>query len=126
MNIDEKIKKELEQEALEIDKILAQEGTGLFSMIVNSFKGNMKRWFIIANAVTILATVGLLYCGYHFFTVVQEQQHFWGILFVISLQAQIALKQWIFSEINRTSTIREIKRLELSVNELTEKLSLNK
>lgn len=123
MNIDEKIKKELESEAVDLDRILQHEDAGLFSMLRNGLKGSMRIWFIVVNAVTIVVSMALLWCAYQFFTVASGEQLYWGVLFVVSLQAQIALKQWLFDEMRRSSLMREIKRIELSVAELGTKIN---
>ncbi|SFB79847.1 DUF6768 family protein [Pseudoalteromonas denitrificans] len=121
MTIDSKIKKELENDAAEIDKILAQENGGLTSMLASGFKGSMRRWFVLINIVTVIISAALLWCAYQFFTVDSELQTFWGILLIVCLQLQVATKQWLFNEMSRSSLIREIKRVELAVSELEEK-----
>ncbi len=123
MNIDEQIKKELESEAAQIDSILAQQDKGLSSMLVSGFKGSMRRWFILINIVTVIISIALLYCGYQFFTAMPDTQLFWGVLFITSLQLQISLKQWLSNEMNRSSLVREIKRIELAVADLEDKIA---
>jgi len=122
MNIDDKIKKELSDDAAEIDRILAKKDESLFAMLESSFKGSMRRWFILINVIIIMNTVALVWCMYQFFTVSTDIQTFWGILFIASLQFQIAAKQWVSNEMNRGSLVRELKRVELAIAELAEKL----
>jgi len=122
MNIDDKIIKELSDDAAEIDRILAKKDESLFSMLESSFKGSMRRWFILINVIIIMNTVALVWCMYQFFTVSTDIQTFWGILFIASLQFQIAAKQWVSNEMNRGSLVRELKRVELAIAELAEKL----
>ena len=122
MNIDSKIKQELESESAEIDRILAQEEGGLLPMFQSGFKGSMKRWFILINIVTFIIAAGTFWCGYHFFNAGPDQQIFWGILSLGCLQMLISTKQWIFSEMSRSGLVRELKRVELSVAELAEKV----
>jgi hypothetical protein len=62
--------------------------------------------------------VAIFYCGYQFLNVVPEQQLHWGILLLVVFQAQVATKLWIWMESNRSSTLRELKRLELAVTQL--------
>ncbi len=121
MNIDSKIKQELENESAEIDRILSQENEGLISMLQSSIKGGMKRWFILINIITIIITVGLIYCGYQFFTQPLDSQTYWGVLTILCLQLQIGTKQWIYNEMGRNSVIREVKRVELAIAELANK-----
>jgi hypothetical protein len=122
MNIDSKIKQELESESAEIDRILAQEEGGLVPMFQSGFKGSMKRWFILINIVTFIIAAGTFWCGYNFFNAGTDQQVFWGILSLACLQMLSSTKQWIFSEMSRSGLVRELKRVELSVAELAEKV----
>lgn len=123
MNIDEKIKRELTQQSSEIDNLLAEE-KGLSDFIMGSIRSSLKSWFIVVNLITLVATLAMFWAGYEFYNTVQvNQQIFWGVCFLTSLMVQIALKQWIWSEMTRASLIREIKRVELSVSRQFEKYS---
>ena len=51
MNIDDKITKQLEDEASEIDRILANENKGLTSLLNAGLKGSMRPWFIVTNII---------------------------------------------------------------------------
>lgn len=122
MNIDERIKKELETDAQEIDQLIAED-PGLFKMLGNSFKGSMRFWVVLVNIVTLVATALLFWSGYRFYIAeLVNDQIFWGVSFLLFLNMQVALKMWIFIEMSRSSVIREVKRLELSVAELSAKL----
>jgi len=118
MNIDSKIKKELESNADEIDQILANDNDGLLPMMMSTFKGSMRRWFILINIITVFVGITLVWCGYQFFTVDSSKQMYWGFLFIASIQLQSSLKQWLINEVNRNSLVREIKRLELAIVDL--------
>ena len=50
-----------------------------------------------------------------FFTVASAQQLFWGILLLLTFQAQVGTKLWIWLETNRRCQLRELKRLELAL-----------
>jgi len=123
MNIDEKIQKELQQEAKSVDEILVHD-QGLFTMLASAFKGSLGRWLILVTIITSLITLLMFWSGYHFFFVeslAAEKLH-WGVLLLLSAMVQIALKMWTFMEMNRQSLIRESKRLELSVEILSQKV----
>jgi len=123
MNIDEKIKAELENEANELDKILVDD-QGVFDMLKGSFQGGMARWMIMINIVILLVTGAMLWTGYQFFTSTAVDGYaFWGVCFLLSAIAQIAMKQWVWMEMNRSSLMREIKRIELSVEKLSVRLT---
>ncbi|WP_440903747.1 DUF6768 family protein [Catenovulum sp. SX2] len=122
MKLDEQIKQSLQQEAQQLDAILAQQ-PGIFGMINNSYRGALRIWLIIASIAGVIATALLLWCGYEFVMaeLVIDKIH-WGIWFIVSLFIQAMLKLWFFMEMNRNSTVREIKRLELAVERLYKRL----
>lgn len=123
MNIDERIKKELESENEQLDKILAHE-PGLFNQVAGIFKGSMKGWVIMVNISIMIVTGLMFWSGYEFFTAQNvDDRIFWGVLVVVTLTAQVSLKEWLFSEMRRNTLMREIKRLELSIEHLQEKIS---
>ena len=127
MNLDDKIKQSLESEAKNLDHILAHE-PGIFKMLLNAFKGSLGRWMILVAIVTFLITLLMVWAGYQFFFVEVSEQAVmlhkiqWGVVLLLSTMVQIALKMWTFMEMNRQSAMREIKRLELTIEKLTNRL----
>jgi hypothetical protein len=122
MNIDEKIKQDLLNDSPNYEEI-AQDNEGLFDLALGSFKGGMGPWVIFANIFTLIATGLMLWTGYEFFTSeVVRDQIFWGVCLLLAVFAQVALKQWMFMEMNRSSLMREIKRVEIAVAHLAAKV----
>jgi hypothetical protein len=122
MNIDEKIKRELESDTPELDKILVDD-EGLFSRMSGSFKGGMKYWIIMVYFLTVVVGITFLWTGYRFFISTELQdQIFWGISFIVALNMQGFLKQFLFMESNRNSIMREVKRVEVAVARLSAKV----
>jgi uncharacterized membrane protein YdjX (TVP38/TMEM64 family) len=81
----------------------------------------MRRWMILINIIIMLVTVVMVWTGYRFFTAIESQEHiFWGVCLILSAIAQIAMKQWVWMEMNRSSIMREIKRVELVVSRISE------
>jgi cation transport ATPase len=120
MKLDEQIKHELEQEAQRIDQIVAHD-PGMFTMLLNAYKGSLGVWIIPVSIVTLLVTAILFWSGYQFFfdnAQMVEHKGYWGFVMLLSAMVQIALKMWTFMEMNRQSTNREIKRLELAIERL--------
>jgi len=118
-NLDERIKRELEDETAEIDKMMARDG-GLPDMVSAAFKGNLRRWVWVTSIIILPLTGLLLWCGYEFFTAVRtDDRVFWGFCTLLSAMPQIALKQWQWMEMNRASMMREIKRIEIAVAEVS-------
>jgi len=114
-NLDSRIKKELERETSEIDTLLAKEG-GLPDMVSAAWHGGLRRWIWITSVLLLPISALMFWCGYKFFTATStDDLVFWGFCTLLSAMPQIALKQWQWMEMNRSSTMREIKRLELAV-----------
>lgn len=118
MNIDERIKKELEQ-ASEIEEQNLAPQQGMFELFFASYKGGLRRWVILVTVITLVVTAVMVWVGYSFFTAnTLQDQLFWGICLIAVLIVQVSLKQWSWMEMNRNSVLREIKRLEVEVFEL--------
>jgi len=119
MNTNDKISQALKEESAQVDKLLAQDNNGLFGMLFASWRGGMGRWVLLVNVFVLLATLLLFWAGYQFWIApLVERQVFWGVIFLASAQVQISLKMWLFMEMNRMSTVREIKRVEIAVARL--------
>lgn len=118
MNLDDRIKSELESEAKEIDQAMG-DTKGLFELAASPFKGRLRRWMFVVYLAIIVMTVLLLWCGYRFFIAASaEERIFWGVLFVLTVNGQAMLKLWTWMEVNRNSVLREIKRLEIAIAKL--------
>ncbi|MEC8325541.1 MAG: DUF6768 family protein [Pseudomonadota bacterium] len=118
MNIDERIVKQLDADSAEIDRILAEQNNGLGALLNAGLKGAMRPWFILVNVLVLINFLGLAYLVYQFFTQTADTQLFWGVLAIFSFQFHIAAKSWLYNEMNRSSLMREIKRLEVAINDL--------
>ena len=120
MNIDDKIKQELEQEAQQLDAMLAGQ-PGIFNMLANAYKGALGGWVVVVTLVALVVTGVLCWAGYEFFMTKVDfigPKLYWGVILTIAIIILIALKMWVFMEMNRQSTVREIKRLELMIERL--------
>lgn len=117
---DTEIKRELARQAAELDKLMREE-QGLEKVLASGFKGGLGAVMAVAYGMAVLFAVAIFYCGYQFFTVAPAQQNFWGILLLLAFQAQVGTKLWIWLETNRSSTLRELKRLELAVQQLQQR-----
>jgi len=117
MNIDERIKRELENQSPDVEAIIMGD-QGLFERLFATFRSNMRGWMILINSLVLLVTAALVYCGYQFFTASGNAQSYWGTCTLMLLFVQGMMKQWIFMEVNRASLMREIKRLELRILEM--------
>ncbi len=122
MSIDDKIKRELEDEARHLDPLLIHP-QGMVEMGIGAFKGGLGRWIVLIGIITLLVTIAMVWCGYQFVIATSvDDRVFWGVWLIVSLSAQIALKQWTWMEARRVSILREVKRVEVAVERLALKL----
>jgi len=122
MNIDEKIKQELENEAEQFDELL-NHNQGMISLSASALKGGLGNWLIVVFVIILIVSGFMIWFGYRFYVADNvDARVFWGVWFVAALGSQIALKQWVWMETNRVSLLREVKRVEVAVAKLTSKL----
>lgn len=109
-NSDDDIKRYLNQQSQELDNML---GSGLTDYLklgfASNFSGIMKLGYVIAIALS----VAMFYCGYKFFTVPASDHVFWGVLLILSFNAQVATKLWIFMQTNRNMLSKEMRMIEV-------------
>jgi len=110
MNIDEKIKRDLTQQSKEIDALIEDNLVGYMKMgFASSFSWLVKIGYVLAVLLSIL----MFYCGYKFFTATAQNEVFWGVCLMLSFNAQVATKLWIFMQTNRNLLSREIRIMQL-------------
>ena len=118
MNIDQKIKQVLDRESAQIDEMMLDE-KGIFGMMGASMKGGNRYWLIVVYIVGFACALAMAWTAYHFWIAESEKQMiFYGFCFLTAMLAQLGLKLWGFMEMNRTSMVREIKRVELQIARL--------
>ncbi|MEE4297166.1 MAG: DUF6768 family protein [Wenzhouxiangella sp.] len=120
MTIDQKIRRELQQQGAPLEDLKAQE-TGLFPMLFRVFTGGLARWASFAMALTLLCFGVTIWTGYEFFTAGSvDDRVFWGVLVLVAFHALSMFKLWFFMEMNRHSVTREVKRVEIALARLDE------
>jgi hypothetical protein len=123
MNLDDKIKQALKMDANEIEEVLSND-KGLFAQLGGVFRGSMRFWNFFGMALAVIIAALMFWSGYHFFTgQTQDERLFWGVLLLAFLTGTMGLKIWFWLEMNRNTTSREIKRLELAIAQLTAKIN---
>lgn len=70
------------------------------------------------HLLALSLAAAIVFCGYQFLTATTAEQSYWGVWLLLAFQAQMGTKIWIWLEMNRSSTMREIKRLKLAVAQL--------
>jgi hypothetical protein len=121
-DIDDKIKQALAAEDAELYAQFAEEPS-LLAMgleVLNS----RNRW---VTAMVVCFMVVFMVSGIYSlwqFSVAQETKELigWAMGFGFSMAAVSMMKIWAWMEIEKNSTVREIKRLELQVARLTQRL----
>lgn len=125
-NIDKKILKNLN----ESDRKLLEEQsglTGLMSEISDSFKGKHQQLVIYVWVVGSVIFGLILYSGYQYFSVDSISDKLtWATIFLMSFIGSGLIKMWYWMELNRASTSRDIKRMELQLSLLIQSLGSEK
>ena len=120
MNIDERIRNELQQQGSAVDELTVEEKS-LFRMLFRVFTGGLRQWAVFGMALTLVFVGLTVWCGYEFFTAASvDDRVFWGVLAVVGFHAVSMLKMWFFMEMNRHSVTREVKRVEIALARLGE------
>jgi len=118
MSTDDRIREEFQSRTEAIDHLDVDERS-LFGMLFRVFTGSLRRWAALAMAMTLVFVGLTVWTGYGFFTATDaDARVFWGVLALASFHAVSMFKIWFFMEMNRHSTLREIKRVELEVARL--------
>ncbi len=106
------------------DYAAADDDTGIFRLVALSFKGQF-RYTVIFVFLLILVFLGLsIYCAYQMVNEPDIATRIsWLGGLIVSFIVVGLLRLWYFLELHRLSIVREIKRLELQVALLAEKLA---
>lgn len=100
-------------ELITTEQQILEDKQGISGLLANSLYGGLGGWMMVANVFILLMTGLLLFSAFQFFNAnSMENTLFWGICLVAALQIQIAIKQWLWSQMNRCSILREIKRTQ--------------
>jgi hypothetical protein len=123
MNLDDKIKQALQMDTKEIEQVLRKED-GLYGQLFGIFRGRMMFWNIYGLVLAIVTAVLMFWSGYNFYISESlDDRLFWGVILLALWTGTMGLKIWFWLEMNRNSTSREIKRLELVIAQLTARLN---
>lgn len=121
-DIDDKILQAIREET---EESLGQysEELGLFGLVRESFRGAFG-WVVIVAFLLVFIFLGLaIYCGIYFFHATDVMTKLnWMAGGLVSVIIVTVVRLWFFGELNRLSTQREIKRVELQVSLLANKI----
>ena len=95
----------------------------MYSSIQSTFHGEMKKYAIMTWCVLAFFVVIAVGCFIAFDMVTTTKyQLLFMTLFSVAIMHTVLMKLWYWLIWNRYSVVREVKRLELRIVELTEKL----
>lgn len=103
---------------------VSEEQANTLQLLGRSFQGTFKFTAIAVVLLQIIFAGLTIYFGYNLF---QEQQiatkMHWLLGALIAFVIFAALRLWLFMELNRLSILREVKRVELQLALLSNKLT---
>ncbi len=80
----------------------------------------MGGWARLIFALSFVLGIALFYSGWRFFTAeAVEGQLLWGLVTLAVLLMQSFAKDWFFSRMNMLNILREVKRLQWQVAQLS-------
>lgn len=116
-SIDERIKRELEAESLDVDKIVGENGD-INEMFRAALKGSTGGVVKIVIGLATLTGLVVAYCLWQFVGAeAVTDQIFWAVWSILSAVTMIGFEIWAWMEINRAATQRAITRLELAIRD---------
>ena len=119
--IDALIKEALTKEEAKFYTELDEQN--LFQMLGGLFDGKMK-WLILLMNLVIIGVFGLfIYCAIQFFdTEVTNELIKWGVASTFCMLIISMLKLFLWNQMDKNSLKRELKRIELQISFLTNKM----
>lgn len=116
-DIDKEISDKLKQQSNELDALVSGGLSNYLKLgFTSGFRGLMK----LGYALAIVLTFVIIWCGYEFFSAPADNQIFWGVCLILSFNAQVAVKLWIFMQTNRNIISKEIRLLALRQSTATD------
>lgn len=119
--LDEQIRQALNQDQQEFQD--QHEEPSLPQQMIESLKGKSRWMIILMFFMTLAFTILGAYACYRFYTgETQKELIGWAAGFLFFVMATWMFKLWTWMELNKYSVTREIKRLELQIALLANKL----
>lgn len=111
-DVNKKILDAMQQEQEEV----SEEQANVLQLIGRSFRGTFKFTAIAIITLQLIFAGLTIYCGYQMFAepIAGNKLH-WQLGALISFIIFVAMRLWMFMELNRLSVLREIKRVELQL-----------
>ncbi len=120
--IDDLIKETLTQEEAKFYEDLEEQG--VFQMVWGLFSGKNKWIMLLMNIMTLVFFALFIYCIVQFFnTEITKDLIKWSVGALVFLLGVSMLKIFAWMQMDKNALLREIKRLELQVSSLANKIS---
>lgn len=121
-DLDDKIREALQREDAELFDDLAGEQS-VYEMIVGSFRGRHRK-IMMLNAfwICVFLALGLIAAVAFFAAEATREMILWAAVFIFSASAVSMLKMMYWMELNKNAVTREIKRLELQIARLANRI----
>jgi hypothetical protein len=96
---------------------------GMIQQVTATFRGRMRRWILITWAATLFWVGVAVWAAIAFFRAQDTRDWImYGGIFLFAGMATAMLKMWYLMEMNRNTHTREIKRVEMQLARLAEKM----
>jgi Family of unknown function (DUF6768) len=120
--LDKRIKEALQGEDAEWMSQLEQEPS-TFEMVLEIYRGK-HLWFNVLTTVMMIAFFGLaIFSAVRFFNATETRDLImWASAMLFFMSGTWMMKVWCWMEMNKNSVTREIKRLELQVARLANRI----
>lgn len=122
-DFDQKIAEALNADQADEFRRLGAEPS-LAEMVFQTYRGR-HRWLMVLMSVFQLAFfVAAIWCAVRFFNQTDVRYAlYWGLGVVMFMFAMSFIKLWFWLEIEKNAVIREVKRVELQVASLADRLA---
>ncbi len=121
-DLDEEIRKTLEASGLENGEAKFRE-PGLFAMLGGVLTGRMRHWSVFMGVLAFVFFIAAVWMDWQFMrTENSKMLALYGFGTIAAMLAVAMLKLWRFMEMNRYAITREIKRVQLQLAALAERL----
>lgn len=125
-SIDERIQKALSSEDQAFLARMDANGS-FYRDIADTFRGHMRWLNALAWVFAFALFAVAIACGWQFVTQTDlRSMQLWGVGTILAFLGLGLIKLWFWTELQKVSIVREIKRLELQVATLTAALRSNK
>jgi len=111
------------RDAMKNEHYEAFEEEHIFKQILGTVRG--RNWWVgvVGFVLTFPFVIFFMYSVYKFFTIDElDSRVFWGITLLLMAMFVTQLKMWFFLQMNRNTLLRELKRMELQVAKLSERV----